>query len=134
MRGITVRVMLAILALVAVLHLPTQRAGVAEAEKFDVEKAVTGAKTPADHEAIASHYDREVATAQARAEKHRKLAEAYRNITGKGQFYNITGKGRFQMEDHCRQLVQHYERVVAANAALAEAHRQMAREAAQKKP
>lgn len=71
-RSITVRVILAMLALVAALHLPTQRAG-AQA-KFDLEKAITGAKTPADHEAIASHYDREGATAKAKAEEHRQMA------------------------------------------------------------
>jgi hypothetical protein len=36
------------------------------------------------------------------------------------------------MENHCRQLAQTYESVAADNATLAEAHRQMAREAAQK--
>ena len=122
MRSITVRVALAMLALAIALHLPTQRAGAAEAEKFDLEKAVTGATTPADHEAIAAHYDKEVTTAQAQAEEHRKVAEAYRSI----------GLGRFPMEDHCWRLVQHYESLVAENAALAEAHRQMAREAAQR--
>jgi hypothetical protein len=120
MRGITVRVTLAILALVAALHLSTQRAGVAEAQTFDLEKAVTGAKTPADHEAVAAYYDKEVTTAQAKAEEHRKLEKAYQNLAGKGQF---------KMEEHCHQLAQHYESVAAANAALAEAHRQMAREA-----
>src|SRR5574341_115317 len=113
MRGITVRVTLAMLALVAVLHLPTQRAGVAEAEIFDLEKAVTGAKTPADHEAIASYYDREVATTKAKAEEHRKLAEVYRNLAGKGQF---------AMEGHCQRLAQNYESVATENTALAEAH------------
>jgi hypothetical protein len=124
MRRIAVRVTLAMLAFVAALYLPTQRAGAAEAEKFDLEKAITGAKTPADHEAIASYYDREVATAKAKAEEHRKLAEAYKNI----------GRGRAPMGGHCLRLAQNYESVVAENAALAEVHREMARKAAQKKP
>ena len=124
MRGVTVRVTLAMLGLVAVLLLPTLHAGVAEAQQFDLEKAVHGAKTPADHEAIASYYDREAASAQAKATEHRKMEEAYRNLAG---------KGHFKMEDHCHQLVQHYESVAADNAALAVAHRQMAREATQQK-
>ncbi len=125
MRHISVRVTLAMVALVAALYLPTQRAGAAET--FDLEKAITGAKTPADHEAIASHashYDREVASAKANAEEHRKLAEAYRNVS----------RGKAPMEGHCVRLAQNYESVAAEKAALAEAHRQMAREAAQKKP
>ena len=126
MQNITMRVALAMLALVAALHLPTQRIGAQQVEKFDLEKAVAGAKTPADHEAIASYYDREGATATAKAEEHRKLAESYRILS-------ISGRGQFPMENHCRQLVRNYESVAADNAALAEAHRQMAQEAVQKK-
>jgi hypothetical protein len=65
MRGITVGVTLAIVVLVAALSLPTQRIGAQPAEKFDLEKAITGVKTLADHEAIASPYDKESATAAA---------------------------------------------------------------------
>src|SRR5207244_869229 len=124
MQGITVRVTLAMLVLMAALLLPSPRAGVAEAPQFDLEKAVTGARTPADHEAIASYYERESATAQAKAAEHRKMEETYRTLSG---------KGHFRMEEHCHQLVQHYEGLAADNAALAAAHRQMAREATQQK-
>jgi hypothetical protein len=82
---------LVVVGLVAALLLPTPHTGVAEAQQFDLEKAVTGATTPADHEVIASYYDREATTVQAKATEHRKLAEAYRNI----------GLGRFPTEDHC---------------------------------
>jgi hypothetical protein len=122
MRVLTVCVTL---AMVATLYLPTQWAGAQQAESFDIEKAVRGAKTRADHEAIASYYDKEGAAATAKAAEHRRLAEAYRTIAG---------TGHFQMEDHCQRLAQYYERVVADTAALAQAHRQMAREAAEKKP
>ena len=125
MRGLTVRVTLAILVLIVTLSLPTQHAGVAEAETFDLEKAVAGAKTPADHEAIASYYDKEGTTAKAKATEHLKLAAAYRNLAGKGQF---------AMEGHCQRLAQNYESVATENTALAAAHRQMAQDAAQKKP
>jgi hypothetical protein len=126
MRGIPVGVTLAIVALVAALYLPTQRVGAQQAEKFDLEKAITGAKTPADHEAIASHYDKESATAKDKAAEHRKLAQTYRTLSVSPRM------GVHPMENHCQQLAQTYESVAADNAALAEAHRQMAREAAQK--
>jgi hypothetical protein len=126
-RGITVGVTLAIVALVAVLSLPTQRIGAQQAEKFDLDKAIAGAKTPADHEAIASYYAKESATAQDKAAEHRKLAQTYRTLS-------VSGRGGVHpMENHCQQLAQTYESVAADNAALAEAHRQMAQEAAQKK-
>jgi hypothetical protein len=121
----TVRVTLAMLALVAAFHLPAQRAGAQE--KFDLEKAITGAKTSADHEAIASYYEREAATAKDKAAEHRRLAQTYRTLAA---------SGRAPLEPmgiHCQQLAQTYESAAADNAALATAHRQMAQEAAQKK-
>jgi hypothetical protein len=128
MRVLTVCVTLAMLALVATLHLPTQRVGVAEAETFDLEKAIAGAKTPADHEAIASYYDKESAAAKAKAAEHRRLAETYRTLS-------VSPRSQVpSMENHCRQLVQDYESIATEYASLAGEHRQMAREAAQKKP
>src|SRR4029450_6282520 len=85
MRRITVGVTLAMLVLVAVFYLPTQRAGAQPAEKFDLEKAIAGAKTPADHQAIASYYDREAATAKDKAAEHRRLAETYRTLGASGR-------------------------------------------------
>jgi len=115
------------LALVAVFYLSTQRAGAQPAEKFDLEKAITGAKTPADHEAIASYYDKEAATAKDKAAEHRRLAEIYRTQAA-------SGRAPLQpMGMHCQQLAQIYESAAADNTALAAAHRQMAQEAAQKK-
>ena len=127
MRGMTVCVTLAMVALVAVIYLPTQHVGAQPAEKFDLEKAITGAKTSADHEAIASYYEREAATAKDKAAEHRRLAQTYRTLAA---------SGRAPLEPmglHCQQLVQTYESAAADNAALATAHRQMAQEAAQKK-
>ena len=127
MRRITVGVTLAMLALVAVFYLSTQRAGAQPAEKFDLEKAITGAKTPADHEAIASYYDKEAATAKDKAAEHRRLAEIYRTQAA-------SGRAPLQpMGMHCQQLAQIYESAATDNAALAAAHRQMAQEAGQKK-
>jgi hypothetical protein len=115
------------LALVAVLYVPTQRTWAQPAEQFDLEKAITGAKTSADHEAIASYYDKEAATAKDKAAEHRRLAETYRTLS-------VSGRGQLQpMGIHCQQLAQIYESAAADNAALATAHRQMAQEAAQKK-
>jgi hypothetical protein len=118
---------LAMLALVAVFYVPTQRADAQPAEKFDLEKAIAGAKTPADHEAIASYYDREAATAKDKAAEHRRLAETYRTLAA-------SGRAPLQpMGIHCQQLAQTYESAAADNVALAAGHRQMAKEAAQQK-
>ena len=127
MRRITVGVTLAMLALVTALYLPTQHVGAQPAEKFDLEKAIAGAKTPANHEAIASYYDREATTAKDKAVEHRRLAETYRTLA-------TSGRAPLQpMGIHCEQLAQTYESAAADNAALAAGHRQMAKEAAQQK-
>jgi hypothetical protein len=128
MRGITVRATLVMLALIAALYLPTQRTGAQEPAKFDLAKAITGAKTPAEHEAIASYYDKEAAIAKDKAAEHRRLAQIYRDLSVSSRIQLPP------MENHCRQLAQHYENLAADNAALAAAHRQMAREAPQQKP
>jgi hypothetical protein len=105
------------------LHLAPQYARAEEATQFNLEKAMTEAKTPAQHEMIASYYDQAAATAQAKAEESRKMAEAYRNLAGKGQF---------RIESRYRQLMQYYERLAADHAARAEAQRQMVQAVAQK--
>ena len=122
MRTLTVCVTLAMLVLVAAFHLSTPRAGAQK--QFDLGTAITEAKTPADHEAIASYYDKESAAAQTKAEEHRKLEKAYANLAG---------KGHFRMEDHCQKLAQSYESIATEYTSLAGGHRQMAREAPQQK-
>jgi hypothetical protein len=116
-------VTLALGMLMTALQLAPQHAGAEEATQFNLEKAITEAKTSAQHETIASYYDRAAATAQAQAEESRKMAEAYRNLAGKGQF---------QIESHYQQLVQYYESLAADDAARAEAQRQMAQVVVQK--
>jgi hypothetical protein len=125
MRGRTVYLALAMLALVAALYLPAQWVGAQQVEKFDLEKAIAGAKTRADHEAIASYYEKEGAAAKAKAAEHRRLAETYRTLS-------VSPRSQVpSMENHCRQLAQTYESAAADNAALAQAHRQMAQGATQ---
>lgn len=124
MRGPSLRRTLTLLALVTALYVPAPPAGAAEATPFDLGRAVAGAQTAGDHEAIATYYDREHATAQAQAATHQQMATAYRTIGG----------GKLRMEEHCRQLVHSYESAAAGYAALALAHRQLAQAAGQKTP
>ena len=97
MRRRIIRVTLALGMLVTALHLAPQQARAEEATPFNLEKAITEAKTPAQHETIASYYDRAAATAHAKAAEARKLAATYRDLA-------ITGRSQFQIGDHYRQL------------------------------
>src|SRR5262250_2316003 len=110
----------AVLALVSVLAVPPPRARAAE--EMDIDKMIESAKTPADHEAIAAYYDHEAAAARAKAEEHRKMGEDYKKAGGA-----LTHKTHF--DEHCQSLVRIYEGAAKENAALAAAHRQMAKQA-----
>jgi hypothetical protein len=123
MRRRIIRVTLALGLLVTALHLAPQQARAEEATQCDLEKAIMAAKTPAQHETMASYYDRAAATAHTKAEEARTMAEAYRNLAGKGQF---------RIESRYRQLAQYYESLATDYAARAEAHRQLVQSVAQK--
>jgi hypothetical protein len=93
-------VTLALCMLVTALYLAPQPVGAEEAEPFDLAKAIRDAKIPAEHEAIASYYNRAATAAYTQAAEYRKIAEAYRNISGKGQF---------RIEGRYRELAQYYK-------------------------
>jgi hypothetical protein len=124
MRGRIIRVTLALGLLVTALHLAPPYAGAEEVAPFDLEKAMTEAKTPAQHETMASYYDRAAATAKAKAEEYRKLAATYRDLA-------MTGRSQFQIGGHYRQLAQYYERLAVDDTAHAKVHRQLAQAVAQ---
>jgi hypothetical protein len=116
---------LALGLLVTTFHLAPQPARAEEATTFNLEKAMTEAKTPTQHEAMASYYDRAAATARAKAAEVRTLAATYRALA-------MTGRSAFQIGDHYRQLGPYYERLAVDYAARDEAHRQLAQAVAQK--
>jgi hypothetical protein len=124
MRERIMRVTLALCMLVTALQLMApQYVGADETMPFDLEKAIREAKTPAEHQVIASYCDRAAATEQAQAAESRKRAEAYRNLAGKGQF---------RIESRYRQMVRRYENLAVDHAACSETHRQIAQTVVQK--
>src|SRR5262245_3512687 len=125
MRGNCMRMTLALGLLVTAFHLAPQPARAEEATTFNLEKAMTAARTPAQHEVMASYYDRAAATARVRAAEARTLAATYRDLA-------MAGRSAFQIGDHCRQLGPYYERLAVDYAARAAAHRQLAQAVAQK--
>ena len=87
----------------------------------EMAQKIEAARTPADHEAIASHYTKEAAVAKSIAESHRKMARAYQ-----GQIYQRGGAG---MAAHCHSIVRAQETAAGEYEALAAMHRDMARQA-----
>jgi hypothetical protein len=94
------------------------------AEDMDILQKVQSAKTPADHEAIAAYYDQQAAAAKKKAAEHEKMAATY---TGGG---TSIGKGYpAAMPQHCQALAKSYNDEAAHYAAMAQAHRELAKSA-----
>jgi hypothetical protein len=94
------------------------------ADDADFLKQVQSAKTPAEHEAIAKHYDADAAQATASAAMHRKMGEAY-----KGQAATSSGKGAgiSAMPGHCESLAKNYDAEAEHFKSMAQTHRDLAK-------
>ncbi len=84
----------------------------------ELQQQIEAARTPSDHEALASYYDREAVSAHATADGHREMAKRYRGV-------NAAGRGPSSMPGHCNSLVGMYEGAAAEYEALAAEHRRM---------
>ena len=82
-----------------------------------VEK-IAGAKTRADHEAVAVEFDKQAETDKASAERHRKMAQAYATVP----WSKSSGAG---MVAHCKALIADYEKAAKQNAEMARMHREV---------
>ena len=94
------------------------------ANDADMLKQVQSAKTPADHEAIAKHYDAEAAAATQSAATHRKMGESY-----KGQAASSSGKaaGISAMPGHCESLAKNFDAESEQFKSMAQTHRDLAK-------
>lgn len=88
----------------------------------EVSQLIGTAKTAADHELLATYFDREAADVRAKAELHRQFEARYKNV-----------KYLSTPEKHCARIAKDFEGVAANASALANEHREMAK-ARQHKP
>ena len=113
------------MALAAALCVPVGVALAADPEHgMMLEESVKNAKTPADHEALAKHYDELAAQATKEAAEHRAMGAAYKGMpaTSSGK-----GSGLSAMPQHCDNLAKNFEAEASEYKAMAAAHRQMAK-------
>ncbi len=89
----------------------------------DLLQRVESARTPADHEALAAHYDKQASAARASAQVHRKMATSYQGMIAGGR------GGGASMPAHCNAIVANQEAIAAEYDAMAAAHRQMGQQA-----
>lgn len=90
---------------------------------MDMTRAVQSAKTAADHEALARHYEDAANDMGTKVEEHKKMLAQYQS---KKAMY---GKYAQDLINHCQGLIRIYEQAAAENRAMAKSHREMAAEA-----
>jgi hypothetical protein len=94
------------------------------AEPASMDALVSGAKTAADHQALASRYDQEAAQAKAKAAEHRHMGQTYKSYSGgKG------GLGGSSMPRHCENLAKSFDEQARMYETMAATERQLAKTA-----
>src|SRR4029450_7788662 len=118
------KTMLALVVLAAALCLPAGGTAAQPAKARDA--MITGAKTAADHEALAAQYDKDAADAKAKATEHLKMGAAYKGqpaVTG-GKAQGVSG-----MPQHCEKLANSYDDQAQMSTAMAAGERELAKAA-----
>jgi hypothetical protein len=95
----------------------------------DLPAAIENAKTAADHEAIAAHYEAQAKAARTEAERHRSMGAIYKKHSA-----HTAGKATRTaldktMPPHCDELATSYEAAAKQYDAMAAAEREAASEA-----
>ena len=94
--------------------------GAMAAEPVVTPAQISAATTAADHEAIATAYDKEATTLEAKATQHEQMAKAYSSAESK------KGMDSASMHAHCAKLARQYSEAASENRELAKQHRAMA--------
>lgn len=89
---------------------------------------VENAKTPAEHQALASHYRAQAAEARAEASEHDKMARTYKPPQEIKMNWG-TVQQRQKMADHCKRISQQSQANAEDYEALAKLHDEEAKNA-----
>lgn len=92
-----------------------------QAHSSQLHQQIESASTGSDHAALATYYDREAASARARAAEHRSLALKYPASNGP--------RGPASLRAHCNSIAQNFDTIATMYASLAAEHRGLAGQA-----
>lgn len=109
-----------IVLMVVALGFVSLRPVVADDHMAHMEQMITGAKTPADHEALAALYDKEAQEARQKQAYHLKMKEFYEKNPG-------MNKSGFSF--HCQQVALQFQKMAEEYETLAKMHRDIAKAA-----
>jgi hypothetical protein len=112
------------LALVAILGLLASCAHI-EPHPMDMRSAIRNAKTSADYEALARHYEDAAKSMQAKADQQKRMLAEYQVH---GYYY---GRQTEDLIEHSQALVRVYQEAADANTNMAHYHRRLAEETKQ---
>src|SRR5262245_28684432 len=107
-----------ILGLIVVLGNPFTVDAKEKISKRAMKEMIAGAKSPADHKAIADYYYAEAAKATALAEEHEQMASWYQRA-GEGPKKTPYAPGTIE---HCERLIKSYRTTAEELAALGDDH------------
>ena len=96
-----------------------------DAHPMDMSSAVRNARTRADHNALARHYEDVAKRMQAKAQAQKNMMKEY---TQHGYYY---GRRTEDLQEHTEALVRIYEEAAEANRNMAKFHHLLAEEASQ---
>jgi len=111
---------LIIVGIISVLLTRTLFVPQAIAADVTLEQMIANAETAADHEAIVGYYEDSAKTCQSKAEEHKKMENAYRNMS-RAKKGGVSG-----FVAHCKKLVTQYEELAKEDLELAKLHHQFA--------
>ncbi len=86
---------------------------------MDMTQAVKNAKSKADHEALAEHYEEAAKEMQLKADEHKKLLSQYQSES------YLYGKQAEDLKAHCQRLIDIYEKAAEENLSMAKLHREI---------
>jgi tRNA-dihydrouridine synthase len=87
----------------------------------NIEEMLGSAKTAADHEAIAAHYEKEAAAAKEKAELHKRMLAIIKKQGG-------PAIAKWHMDRHCERLIKQFEDSAQMYTEMAQAHREIAKD------
>lgn len=120
MNNISKRSILIALVLALLLALGLNACATGQKHRAMAENMIQTAKTKADHEAIAFHYEQEAEAALKKADQMRKHLEGYEM---RERDPIPRQKGVFVQ--HCNSLIRKYNEIAGENKELAKLHRDM---------
>lgn len=90
--------------------------------QMDMSQEIRNAKTPADHNSLAKHYEDTAKEMQLKVDEHKKMLAEYE---AHREYY---GRRGLDMDSMCKALIHVYEQAAKDNMDMANSHRKMAAE------